>query len=114
MRRVRFTVHRTVGEARLQAGVLEEAGLSVEVRRERLSTLGGEIPATETWVELWLWPGDIEAAKQVLAELEENAEAASRTKECPRCHEENPGNFDLCWSCGIDLPATTRPKLRAI
>ncbi|MFH1748692.1 MAG: hypothetical protein ABIG44_16785 [Planctomycetota bacterium] len=19
---------------------------------------------------------------------------------CPKCHEENPGNFDLCWNCG--------------
>lgn len=114
MERVRFTVHRTVGEARLQAGFLEGAGLSVEVRREGLAPLGGEIPATETWVELWLWPQDVEQARQLLAELEENGEAASRTVNCPRCREENPGNFELCWSCGLDLPSTLRPTLRAV
>ena len=114
MERVRFTVYRTVGEARLQAGLLEGAGLSVEVRGEGLAPLGGEIPATETWVELWLWPQDVEHARLLLAELEENGEAASRTVHCPRCQEENPGNFELCWSCGLDLPSTLRPKLRAV
>jgi hypothetical protein len=114
MERVRFTVHRTVGEARLQAGLLEGAGLSVDVRGERLAPLGGEIPASETWVELWLWPQDVEQARQLVAELEENGEAASRTVHCPRCREENPGNFELCWSCGLDLPSTLRPRLRAV
>ncbi|XXF77974.1 hypothetical protein P2318_33725 [Myxococcaceae bacterium GXIMD 01537] len=114
MKRVQFTVYRTVGEARLLAGVLEEAGLSVEVRRETLAPLIGEIPATEGWVELWLWPGDVEAARQLLAGLKENEEAAARTVECPRCAEENPGNFEVCWSCGLELPSTLRPRLRAV
>ena len=37
MKRVRFSVHRTVGEARLQAGLLMGSGLSVEVRGEALA-----------------------------------------------------------------------------
>jgi hypothetical protein len=114
MTRVRIAVHRTVGEARLLAGVLEAAGLSVEVRGESLSPLSGEIPSTETWIELWLWPQDVEAARQLIAELEENREAASKEVTCPRCHEENPGNFELCWSCGLEFPSTLRPRLRAV
>jgi hypothetical protein len=114
MKRVRFGVYRTVGEARLLAGVLEGAGLSVDVRGESLAPLGGEIPSTETWVELWLWPQDVEAARQLVAELEENGEAAAREVRCPRCREENPGNFELCWSCGLELPSTLRPLLRVV
>lgn len=114
MKRVQFSVHRTVGEARMLAGALEAAGLSVEVRGESLAPLSGEIPSTEAWVELWLPPEEVEPGRQVLAELEENQEAASRSVTCPRCAEENPGNFELCWSCGLELPSGLRPRLRAV
>jgi hypothetical protein len=114
MRRVRFSVHRTAGEARLQAGLLTGSGLSVEVRGEALAPLSGEIPSTETWVELWLPEEEVERAKELLAEVEADGEKAARLVECPRCREENPGNFELCWSCGEELPASPRPRLRAV
>ncbi len=114
MKRVQFSVHRTVGEARLLAGALEAAGVSVEVRGESLAPLSGEIPSGETWVELWLWPHELEQARGLLAELRENQEASERSVECPKCREENPGNFELCWSCGLELPSGLRPRLRAV
>lgn len=116
MKRVRFSVHRTVGEARLLEGLLAGSGLSVEVRGENLAPLGGEIPSTETWVELWLPEEEVGRGRELLEELEADQEAASRTVECPRCREENPGNFELCWSCGVDLPEAmkTKPRLRAV
>ncbi|NVJ19099.1 hypothetical protein [Myxococcus sp. AM010] len=114
MRRVQLSVHRTVGEARLLAGALEAMGVSVEVRGEALAPLSGEIPSAETWIELWVEPRDLEHAKGLLAELQENQEQAERSVECPRCREENPGNFELCWSCGLELPEGLRPILRAV
>ncbi|MBN8470642.1 hypothetical protein JYJ95_29385 [Corallococcus exiguus] len=114
MKRVQFSVHRTVGEARMLAGALESAGLSVDIRGESLVPLSGEIPSTEAWVELWLWPQELEAGRQVLAELQANQEAASRSVACPRCGEENPANFELCWSCELELPSGLRPHLRAV
>ncbi|WP_075008677.1 putative signal transducing protein [Stigmatella aurantiaca] len=114
MKRVRLEVHRTVGSARLLAGALEAAGISAEVRGESLAPLGGEIPSTETWVEVWVPQHEEAAAKELLAELEANQEAASREVRCPRCAEANPGNFEWCWSCGVDLPSTLKPRLRAV
>ncbi len=116
MKRVRFSVHRTVGEARLLEGLLAGSGLSVEVRGESLAPLGGEIPSTETWVELWLPEEEVGRGRELLEELEADQEAAGRTVECPRCREENPGNFELCWACGVELPAEmkARPRLRAV
>ncbi|AEI63857.1 hypothetical protein [Corallococcus macrosporus] len=114
MRRVQLSVHRTVGEARLLAGALEAMGVSVEVRGEALAPLSGEIPSAETWIELWVEPRELEHAKGLLAELRENQEQAERSVECPRCREENPGNFELCWSCGLELPSGLRPRLRAV
>ncbi|MCY1040949.1 zinc ribbon domain-containing protein [Corallococcus sp. bb12-1] len=114
MKRVQFSVHRTVGEARMLAGALESAGLSVDIRGESLAPLSGEIPSTEAWVELWLWPQELEAGRQVLSELHANEEAANRSVTCPRCGEEIPANFELCWSCGLELPSGLRPHLRAV
>ncbi|MFY2560526.1 hypothetical protein ACN469_23190 [Corallococcus terminator] len=114
MTRVRFSVHRTVGEARLLAGTLEAEGMSVQVRGEALVPLSGEIPSGETWVELWLLPGDVEQAQAVVAELKKDEGESSRTVECPGCREENPGNFELCWSCGVELPKGLRTSLRAV
>jgi hypothetical protein len=114
MRRVRFAVFRTVGEARLQAGLLEGSGLTVEVRGEALVPLSGELPTTETWVELWLPHEEVERARELLEELAEDGEKAARSQECPRCREENPGNFELCWNCGVDLPERQRPRMRAV
>jgi len=114
MTRVRFSVHRTVGEARLLAGTLESEGVSVEVRGEALVPLTGEIPSGETWVELWLAPSDVEHAQTVMAQLRAREEAAAHVVECPACHEENPGNFDVCWRCDKELPAGLPPRLRAV
>ena len=87
------------------------SGLSVEVRGEALAPLGGEIPNTETWVELWLPEEEVARGEELLAELEADGEKAARTVACPRCREENPGNFELCWSCGVDLPEEPRRRL---
>jgi hypothetical protein len=34
-----------------------------------------------------------------------NAERVDIEVDCPDCKEKNPGNFDLCWSCGVTLVA---------
>ena len=114
MKQVQLSVHRTVGEARMLAGALEAMGVPVEVRGEALAPLSGEIPSAETWIELWVAPHDLEHAQGLLAELQENQEHAEQSVECPRCREENPGNFELCWSCGLELPSGLRPRLKAV
>ncbi|MFY0582847.1 hypothetical protein ACN28S_58910 [Cystobacter fuscus] len=114
MKRVRFSVHRTVGEARLRAGLLSGSGFSVEVRGEALSPLSGEIPNTETWVELWLPEEEVARARELEAEVEEGKEKAERIVDCPRCGEGSPGNFELCWNCEEELPTSPRPRLRAV
>jgi hypothetical protein len=99
-----LSAHPSPGEARLVAGGLEAAGVPVEVRREALATLGGELPLTETWTELWVPAAQLEQARALLAAQAASAGDASQSRPCPRCREENPGTFELCWACGSDLP----------
>ena len=43
--------------------------------------------------------------RQALGEALPPADTCNRPDwTCPSCSEENPGTFDVCWSCGIDSP----------
>ncbi len=53
--------------------------------------------------QLWLDDeADLERAREVL-----RAHAAASRRRgslfCPRCNEENPANFEVCWNCGAVL-----------
>jgi hypothetical protein len=52
-----------------------------------------------------LWVERADDAERALALIDEflHAPAAGPTRKCPRCAEDNPGSFDLCWSCGAGL-----------
>ena len=74
--------------------------------------LGGEIrgrhlPALEAApVEVWVQMRNARRANEVLREMEKRADEA--TVACPGCAEENPANFETCWSCGAVLPVDGR------
>lgn len=111
---VQLSVYRTVGEAHLAAGLLREAGLSVELRHEPVAHLAGQLPSHETWVELWVPASQLEAARELAAEAAQRAEAAHLQVPCPACREDNPGSFEVCWACGAHLPELHPPRLRAV
>jgi hypothetical protein len=36
-----------------------------------------------------------------------DSESSQEEVSCPKCQEQNPGNFETCWSCGTEIvPAT--------
>ncbi|MCI0573298.1 MAG: DUF2007 domain-containing protein [Myxococcaceae bacterium] len=111
---VLLSAHPLPGEARLVANLLLEAGLQVQVRRESLAPLGGELPLSETWTELWLPAEELPRARELLARVEAEGLASATSQPCPRCREDNPGNFELCWACGVDLPPLGRPRLAVV
>ena len=63
----------------------------------------GEIPFDAALPQVWVEkPADAERARALIDEfLRTPAPAGSR--KCPQCAEDNPGSFDLCWSCGAGL-----------
>ena len=82
---------------------LEAAGIAVELRNEFASgaALGG---GHAVWPELWVEDADYERALKVL----ESAPVAAELKEwvCLNCKEKNPGNFNICWKCQANAPAS--------
>jgi hypothetical protein len=51
------------------------------------------------WVEN---PDDAPRARALIDEFQRSTSSGPSII-CPKCGEENPPSFDLCWSCGTGL-----------
>jgi len=86
--------------------ILESQGIETFVKNRDVAGLAGEVAILPD-----LWPTlcvikdeDYEAAMQLIKDsVSDNTEGVDIEVDCPACKEKNPGNFDLCWSCGAEL-----------
>lgn len=82
--------------------ILEDAGIPTHVRNKDLVGTLTEVPIPEFFPALCVvHDEDYDRAVDVLRERFESDEARACGEDiaCPKCGEENPANFDLCWSC---------------
>ena len=83
--------------------ILEAEGIRCEIRNQHLGSIVGEMPFPEVWPQLWVKNDlDYDRAKELLAE-DAAAEHAGEPWRCPKCREENEGQFAACWNCGHTL-----------
>ena len=90
-------------DAHILRGLLAQEGIQVHVFNENAQSGVGQLPVGEALPELWV---DDERHWQRAHDLVRRFEAAPRidaTLRCAGCGEDNPGNFQLCWSCGAAL-----------
>ncbi len=83
--------------------VLEGEGIPTTIRNEYLTCSGlSEIPIPEFFPALCVTEdADYERAVRIIrGHLKENQAGADEEVVCKSCGETNPGNFDICWSCG--------------
>lgn len=86
--------------------VLEAEGIPTIVRNKHLTMSGlTEIPIPEFFPALCVMDDEDHgrAMEIIRRHLTENSKGAELEVICPACAETNPGNFDICWSCGADL-----------
>ncbi|QDF67552.1 DUF2007 domain-containing protein [Shewanella sp. SNU WT4] len=85
-------------QAHTWKGLLESAGIVVELRGEALMGGVGELPVDLQTVELWVAHEQFELAESQLANLD-----ADRPQwQCVKCHELNHASFELCWQCSAE------------
>ncbi|MEK6663645.1 MAG: DUF2007 domain-containing protein [Pseudomonadota bacterium] len=90
-------------QAHLVSGLLRHAGIDSRVLKENAQGGLGDIPFGEAYPEVWIEnPADSERAKVIIAEFE-SAPVDHGSMTCPACGEENPGNFEMCWKCGMRI-----------
>jgi hypothetical protein len=96
-------------EAHLVKNLLESVGIEATIVDEHMAVaIGGWNSVPRVWVA----QADCERARKVI----EDWEAERRTGEpkpssppwtCPRCGEETPGSFDVCWNCNYSRTPTS-------
>jgi hypothetical protein len=97
----RLRAFRTLPEAWLAHSALLREGLTAEIRGEARAPLAGEIPFADARVEVWVIAAQLDAAAELLAEVDRTAEGPAR--KCAACGEDNPPAFEVCWNCGGNL-----------
>lgn len=86
--------------------ILESEGIPTHVRNQHLTSAGlAEIPIPEFFPALCVVNDeDYNKALDILRRRkEENEKDADGEVICSSCSESNPGNFEICWSCGGNL-----------
>ena len=90
----------TLPDAHLVVGLLAQAGIAAKVFNENAQGGVGEIPFIHAWPEVWLDnEHDSQRALEVIRGLERGG--TDQQIRCSRCGESNPGNFEICWNCGV-------------
>jgi hypothetical protein len=88
--------------------VLEDSGIPTMIRNEYLTASGlTEIPIPEFFPALCVLNDEdcVQAVTIIREHLFENEKNADTEIACITCGETNPGNFDICWSCGNSVSA---------
>ena len=90
-------------QAYLLKDVLAGHGIKAHVFNANMSSIVGDVPPDVALPQVWL-DDDADHAR-ALAVLREHQSAGERVGVvfCPRCREENPATFEICWSCGAGL-----------
>lgn len=83
---------------------LENEEISCIVRNDQLSAVIGEIPFLECFPELWVIDDEMWPRARRLLDLWLKAEDPAEEWSCKACGEQSDGQFDRCWSCGIERP----------
>ena len=82
--------------------LLADRGIRARIFNANASSLAGELPIEASLPQVWVDdPADAARAREVIDGFLHLPPGAAR--KCPACGEENPGAFDLCWSCGAGL-----------
>ncbi|MXS85227.1 hypothetical protein ABO04_04670 [Nitrosomonas sp. HPC101] len=90
-------------EAHIIQDLLESAYIPSRLFNEYAQGGVGEIPFTHAYPEVWVVRDlDYDRGRAIVSTYEQMPQVTDSIF-CPKCGEENPGNFQLCWQCGAGL-----------
>lgn len=85
-------------------GILEDQSIQCLIKNELLLGGTGEIPAHETWPEIWVTNDtDYNQAKNLI-DAALTPQQWQRDWRCPGCGEWIENQFSECWKCSSSRP----------
>ncbi len=94
--------HMSSAEVSVRRAMLEEEGIPTFVRNEALSSLTNAFAAPFQPALCVIRDEDYDRALSILHTL--NTPQSHADWSCPNCHEEVPGEFEVCWNCQTARP----------
>lgn len=95
--------------AHMVAGILEQYGISCEIRGEDLWIARGQLPlTTETLPQVWITDdARYEQAAELVQKFQDGTLVEGKGGEpwtCPECDQKVEAQFSNCWQCGANRP----------
>lgn len=78
--------------------LLQGEGIDSLLKNEFSGGAVGDLPAFDTWPELWVDDAQMARAQAVLQQIAEPGEGEAWF--CQDCGEANEAGFGICWNCG--------------
>lgn len=85
-------------------GVLDSNNIQCLVKNESLMGASGEIPAHETWPEIWVMDDQESALAKKLIDHALQPEKNLQDWQCAQCGENIEAQFTHCWQCAAARP----------
>jgi hypothetical protein len=93
-----------LAEAHLVRQLLDSAGIEARVFNQNAHAALGELPATETWPQVWVTQNH--QLSPALTVIDRYESGPGEELQCHCCAEYSPGSFEVCWCCHKPLPAS--------
>jgi hypothetical protein len=79
--------------------LLQGEGIEIVMKNEFTGGGVGDLPAFDTWPEIWICEeAQVEQAQSILDSVSNASDVEDWL--CRTCKERNDGAFGLCWKCG--------------
>ncbi len=92
-------------DAHLVMHRLRHAGIEARVLNEHAASAVGEIPVGAGLPEVWVTDSAYAPRARQIIEAFCLQRVNTHEQLCRECGERNPGEFELCWNCGLAFPA---------
>jgi len=80
--------------------MLQQQGIDVIVKNDKLYSVAGELPITECMPEVWVKNAlHYQYAEKLIAEMEAGKPEDLTPWQCRVCGELVEGSFGVCWNC---------------
>jgi hypothetical protein len=83
--------------------MLAQRGVRTQIFNANASSLAGELPIDCATPQVWVENVDDAPRARELIDAYIQSSPSGPPKRCPKCGEENPAAFELCWACGAGL-----------
>jgi len=81
--------------------LLQSEGIDALLKNEFSGGGVGDLPAFDTWPELWVDEPHLAQAQSVLRQAEQSSSGEAWF--CRGCGESSDAGFAICWNCGQSI-----------